>query len=121
MTAPQSAAAAPPLSPARWAGDLLFVSGQLPRGADGAIVQGDFAAKAERALANLVAVLEREGLRPADVVKVTAWLEDPANMAAFNAAYRRVFAEPYPTRSTVVSQLVADDAEIEIEAVAARS
>ncbi|MEA1013936.1 RidA family protein [Sphingosinicella sp. LY1275] len=110
--------AGPPLSRARRAGDLLFISGQLPRGADGAIVRGDFRTKADRALANLVAILHAEGLGPEHVVKTTAWLTDAAHMDAFNAAYRAVFSAPYPARSVVISGLVADDADVEIEAVA---
>jgi len=109
---------APPLSPSRRAGNLLFISGQLPRGADGAIVAGDVRAKADRALANLVGILRAEGLGPENVVKVTAWLTDAAHMKEFNAAYEAVFSKPYPARSVVVSGLVADDADVEIEAIA---
>jgi 2-iminobutanoate/2-iminopropanoate deaminase len=110
----------PPLSPARSAGALVFTSGQLARGGDGAIVAGGIEAQAERALANLVRVLADEGCVPADVVQVTAWLTEPAYGAAFNVAYRRVFAAPFPARSTVVSALLAPDALIEIEAIALR-
>lgn len=112
-------AAAPPLSKCRWAGDLLFISGQLPRDATGGIVPGGIAVQATQALANLVAILEREGLTTRDVVKVTVWLTDAAFADAFNAVYRRVFAEPFPARSVVVSGLVAA-ADIEIEAIAVR-
>lgn len=112
--------AKPPLSPARTAGDLIFTSGQLARGDEGAIVAGGIEAQAERALANLVAVLADAGCTPADVVKVTAWLTDPSYGAAFNAAYVRVFGEPWPARSTVVSALLASEALIEVEAIAVR-
>ena len=53
-------------------------------------------------------------------MKVTAWLTDPADGAAFNAAYRRLFGEPWPARSTVVSALLAPGALIEVEAIALR-
>jgi len=112
--------ARPPLSAARVAGDLVFTSGQLARGEDGAIVAGGIEAQSACALANLVRVLAENGCEPADVVKVTAWLTDPSHGAAFNAAYVRVFAEPYPARSTVVSALLAPDALVEIEAIARR-
>jgi len=110
--------AKPPLSPARTAGNLVFTSGQLARGADGTIVSGGIEAQAEQVLANLVAVLADNGCTPADVVKVTAWVTDASYGAAFNAAYRAVFGEPWPARSTVVSGLLAPDALIEVEAVA---
>ncbi|MDZ3832881.1 MAG: RidA family protein [Sphingopyxis sp.] len=111
---------APPLSAARTAGSLVFTSGQLARGGDGAIVPGGIEAQAEQALANLVRVLEAEGCKPNDVVKVTAWLTDPSFGAAFNAAYCRIFGAPYPARSTVVSALLAPGALVEIEAIAVR-
>lgn len=109
----------PPLSKCRWAGDLLFVSGQLPRDDSGAIVPGGIAIQTAQALANLVAILDGEGLTVRDVVKVTVWLTDAAFADAFNAVYRTVFAEPFPARSVVISGLVAA-ADIEIEAVALR-
>ena len=108
---------APPLSKARRAGDLLFLSGQLPRGAGGAIIEGDVAVQTRQALANLVAVLEANGGTTADVVKVTAWLTDRRHYQAFNDVYCEVFSAPFPARSVVVCDLVAD-ADVEIEATA---
>lgn len=110
----------PPLSPARTAGSLVFTSGQLARGPDGALVEGGIEAQVEQTLANLVKVLASEGCTPADVVKVTAWLTDASYGAAFNEAYRRVFAAPFPARSTVVSDLLAPGALVEVEAIALR-
>lgn len=106
----------PPLSKVRRAGNLLFVSGQLPRGADGQIVEGDIVVQTRQSLDNLKAALETAGARIDQVVKVTAWLTDARYMDGFNQAYREAFAEPFPTRSTVISGLVAGD--VEIEAVA---
>lgn len=106
----------PPLSRFRRAGNFVFTSGQLPRGADGSIVAGDIKVQTRQALVNLEAVLAEAGARMDQVVKVTAWLTDAARMPGFNEVYREVFAEPFPARSTVVSGLVAGD--VEIEAVA---
>ncbi|MCF8471213.1 MAG: hypothetical protein K9G27_00290 [Sphingomonadaceae bacterium] len=41
-------------------------------------------------------------------------------MTDFNMVYREFFAEPYPTRSTIVSALVVPDAMVEVEAIAYR-
>jgi 2-iminobutanoate/2-iminopropanoate deaminase len=70
-----------------------------------------------QAVINLRAVLEAEGLTLADVVKTTVWLTAVDHITGMNAAYTKLFAEPYPARSTVISGLVAD-ADIEIEAIA---
>lgn len=42
-----------PLAPAVQAGDFVFVSGQMPTGADGAIVQGSIEAQTRQAQANV--------------------------------------------------------------------
>ena len=107
-----------PLSKARRAGPLLFVSGQLPRDASGKIVAGDIAVQARQALDNLQAVLADHGATPAQVVKVNVWLTDAADFAAFNQAYRERFDEPFPARSLVISGLVAKGAKVEVEAIA---
>lgn len=106
----------PPLSKTRRAGNLVFVSGQLPRGDGGAIVSGGIEDQTRRSLANLEAALKSAGGGLADVVKVTVWLTDARHFAGFNETYRSVFAQPYPARSTVISGLIAGD--VEIEAVA---
>lgn len=106
-----------PLSKTRRAGDLLFISGQIPRGADGAMVTGGIAEQTRQVLTNLKAVVEAEGGTLANVVKTTVWLTDAGMIAEFNAVYREFFAEPFPTRSTVVSGLVVP-ADVEVEAVA---
>ncbi len=110
----------PPLSAIRFAGDVAYISGQLPRNADGAIIAGDMVAQTRQSLSNLRQILESNNLTLADVVKVTAWLTDAALMNDFNAAYREFFAAPFPARSVVVSALVAPGAVVEIEAVASR-
>ncbi len=106
-----------PLSRARRAGSLLFISGQLPRIPGGGMRDGPIEAQTEQAIANLRSVLEEHGLGLGDVVKTTVWLTSAEHLGGMNAVYAEAFPEPFPTRSTVVSGLVAP-ADIEIEAVA---
>jgi 2-iminobutanoate/2-iminopropanoate deaminase len=113
-------ASKPPLSPVRFAGSTAYISGQLPRGGDGKIIAGDMQDQCRQALANLEVVLKSAGLELSDVVKVTAWITHADYMADFNLVYREFFAEPYPTRSTIVSALVVPEAMVEVEAVAYR-
>jgi len=111
----------PPLSPAMVAGDLVFLSGQLAFGADGAIVApDDVARQTEQVLANLNRVLAGLGLDLSDVVKTTIWLTDTADFPAFNAAYAAAFGTHRPARSTVRADLMLPGARVEIEAVAKR-
>ena len=108
---------------AKWteAHGLIFVSGQLPFDAERKIVGGTIGPQTEQALENLEAVLRDAGLDRSHVTKATIWLTAKGDFAGFNDAYAAFFGPCRPARSTVVSDLVAPGALIEIEAVAARS
>jgi 2-iminobutanoate/2-iminopropanoate deaminase len=54
------------------------------------------------------------------VIKVTAFLADLGDFAAYNDVYREYFDEPYPARTTVGVSL-ATGILVEIEAVARRA
>lgn len=106
-----------PLSKTQRAGGFVFISGQLPRTPDGGMCSGDIGDQTEQAIANLRSVLQTEGLDLEHVVKTTVWLTEAKHAKGMNAVYAERFPRPYPTRSTVISGLVAA-ADIEIEAVA---
>jgi 2-iminobutanoate/2-iminopropanoate deaminase len=105
-------------SPGTRVGNLLFVSGQVPRDpATGTIVNGGIGPQTEQTLANLKRVLEAGGATLADVVSVTVWLQDIADWGEFDAVYRRTFQEPFPARAVVGAQLTG--VLVEIACVAA--
>ena len=108
-----------PLSPAVRAGDFVYVSGQVPVGKDGMVVQGGIAEQAEQVLQNIKAALALAGCTMEDVVKTTVWLEDARDFGTFNAVYAKHFPKDPPARTTVESRLMID-IKIEIEAVAYR-
>jgi 2-iminobutanoate/2-iminopropanoate deaminase len=112
------APAAPPFSPAVVAGNLVYLSGMLPTDASGAIVAGDVKAQTARALDNLAALLERNGSRMAQVAAVTVYLKNQADFAAMNEVYSRYWPKDPPTRTTVMVNLVAPAALVEISMVA---
>jgi 2-iminobutanoate/2-iminopropanoate deaminase len=112
------AASPSPLSQVVEAGDLVYLSGQVPVDADGALVADDIDSQARQALQNLRTCLRAVGLDTADVVKVNAFLADLADAPGWNAAYHAVFTPPYPVRTTVGVNLPGF--RIEIEAVACR-
>jgi 2-iminobutanoate/2-iminopropanoate deaminase len=106
-----------PLTPAVRAGDFVYVSGQVPVGADGAVVAGGVAEQTEQVLRNIEKVLALAGCAMSDVVKTTVWLEDRDDFAAFNSVYARHFPTNPPARSTAESRLMID-IKVEIEAIA---
>jgi 2-iminobutanoate/2-iminopropanoate deaminase len=110
-----------PYSQAMVAGDLVFVSGQIPLDpATGALVAGDFTAEVERVLANLDAVLQAAGSGRGKVIKATAYLTDLTLFGAFNEIYARFFATHRPARAVVQVAALPRGARVEIEVVAQR-
>ena len=106
-----------PLSPAIRAGDFVFVSGQVPVGANGAVVPGGIGPETDQVIANITKVLALADCTLSDIIKTTVWLRDRDDFAAFNAAYAKDFPSSPPTRSTAESRLMIDIA-VEIEAIA---
>lgn len=99
---------------------LVFCSGQLGLDpATGNLVEG-VEAQADRALRNLVAVLDASGLTFADVVKTTIFLADMGDFGVVNAVYGRFMPEPPPARSTVQVAALPKGGLVEIEAIARR-
>jgi 2-iminobutanoate/2-iminopropanoate deaminase len=108
-------------SPAIDTGSFVFCAGQI--GLDpstGTLVEGGIAAETERALLNLVAVLDAAGMTMANVVKATCFLADIADFDAFNSVYARFVGDPPPARSTFAVVALPRGARVEIEAIAAR-
>jgi 2-iminobutanoate/2-iminopropanoate deaminase len=108
-----------PYSSALRAGNLLFVSGQVPFDPiSGEIVGGDISAATRRVLDNLGALLRAGGLDFSAVVRTTVFLADMSDFAAMNEVYATYFSAPYPARSTVQVARLPRDARIEIDAIA---
>jgi 2-iminobutanoate/2-iminopropanoate deaminase len=119
VSSPDAAKPVGPYSAALHAGNLLFVSGQVPIDpATGGMVDGDIAAQTRRALENVGLLLSAAGLSYADVVRTTVFLADMNDFKAMNEIYSTFFVQPYPARSTVQAARLPRDARIEIDAIA---
>jgi 2-iminobutanoate/2-iminopropanoate deaminase len=104
-------------SPALVAGDLVFVSGQVPRDPETGALLGTTVEEQTRAvLANVARLLGYAGASLSDVVSVTAYLADIGDWDAFNEVYREHFEPPYPTRTTLGAHL--HGVLVEISAIA---
>jgi 2-iminobutanoate/2-iminopropanoate deaminase len=112
-------AAAGPYSQAIVAGDLVFTAGQL--GLDpstGELGAQDVQGQAERALANVEAILVAAGSGLDRLVKVTVYLAEIGDWPAVNEVYGRLVPQPYPARSAFAVKDLPKGALVEIEAVA---
>lgn len=99
------------------AGDLLFVSGQVPIDpATGEIVPGPFRNQALRTLKNIEAVLKAQNATLADVVKFTVIVTNLDDTAELNAAFRELMSDPLPARTTFRGDLRG--VPLEIDAIA---
>jgi 2-iminobutanoate/2-iminopropanoate deaminase len=84
------------------AGDLLFVSGQVPKDpGTGELAGEDVVSQTRAVFRNLRLVLEAAGASLTDVVSVTAYLARIEDWGAFNEEYAKQFEAPYPTRTTL--------------------
>jgi 2-iminobutanoate/2-iminopropanoate deaminase len=111
-----------PYSQAITTDDLVFCSGQVGLDpATGELVAGGVEAEAERVIRNLEAVLDAAGCTLADVVKTTCFLADINDFAKFNAVYARFWPDAPPARSTFGVAALPRGAQVEIEAIAART
>lgn len=119
ITSPGAPKAIGPYSSALRAGQLLFVSGQVPFDpATGVMVEGDIAAQTRRVLLNVGALLEAGGLSFSQVARTTVFLADMNDFQAMNDVYRTFFVEPFPARSTVQAARLPRDSRIEIDVIA---
>ena len=114
-------AAIGPYSQATRAGNLVFLSGQIPLDpATGTVVgEGNIEAQARRAFDNLKAVCEAAGGSLADVVRVGLYLTDLSQFAAVNAVMGEYFAQPYPARSTIEVSALPKGVAFEVDAILA--
>jgi enamine deaminase RidA (YjgF/YER057c/UK114 family) len=104
-------------------GQLIVIAGQVALDAQGALIgAGDFAAQTAQVFRNLIAALEAVEAGPRNLVKLTTFVTDLSQLAAFREV-RDQFLDPgHPPASTLVQvvRLFRPEFLIEIEALAIR-
>ncbi|AXI48131.1 RidA family protein [Sulfitobacter sp. SK012] len=104
-------------------GQLLHISGQVAWDSEYNVVGGnDLGAQARQAYANLKAVLESQGLTPADLVRIRTYVVDhsPDKLEPVAAEMMAFYGDATPAANTWigVQALALPDFLIEIEATA---
>ncbi len=100
------------------AGNMLFVSGQIPYDKDGNAVEGGPAEQTKQSLENVKAILEEAGTSLSKVVKATIFASDMENFSEINEVYSQYFDEEPPARAFVEVARLPKDVDVEIEVIA---
>ena len=112
-------AAIGPYSQAIKAGNMIYVSGQLPIDpATGEFAGSDIESQTRQSLTNVKKILESAGAGMQHVVKTTVLLADIADFAAMNGVYAEFFEAPFPARAAFQVAALPKAAKVEIEVVA---
>ena len=107
-----------PYSQAVKAGNLMFISGQIPLDPDtGDLESQSIEDQAKQVLENVKSICEAAGCGLDDIVKISIFLTDLSNFAVVNDMMKEYFSEPYPARATVEVSGLPLGVNVEIEAI----
>jgi 2-iminobutanoate/2-iminopropanoate deaminase len=110
-----------PYSQAVKAGNMLFVSGQIPIDPKtGEVVKGGIKEQTRQVLENIKTVLEAAGYTLNDVTMAFVFLADMNMFPEYNEVYAQYFKEKPPARVTVQAARLPRDVLIEIAVIAVR-
>ena len=107
-----------PYSQAVKAGNLMFISGQIPLDPEtGDLVSQSIEDQAKQVLENVKSICEAAGCSLDDIAKISIFLTDLSNFAVVNDMMKEYFSEPYPARATVEVSGLPLGVNVEIEAI----
>lgn len=110
-----------PYNQAIFAGDTLFISGQVcidP--ATNQLKNKDLQEETHQVMHNLKAILQEAGLSFNHVVKTTIFLTDMNRFSEVNEIYGKYFERDFPARETVQVSALPKFVNVEISMIAAR-
>jgi 2-iminobutanoate/2-iminopropanoate deaminase len=108
-----------PYSQAVVAGNLVFVSGQLPINPETGMMPEDIKGQTAQSISNIEAILAEVGATLDNVVKTTVFLADMSLFAPMNEVYASRFHEVFPARCAFAVKELPKQALVEIEVIAA--
>ena len=107
-----------PYSQAVKAGNLMFISGQIPLDPEtGDLASQSIEDQAKQVLENVKSICEAAECSLDDIVKISIFLTDLSNFAVVNDMMKEYFSEPYPARATVEVSGLPLGVNVEIEAI----
>ena len=111
-----------PYSQAVLAGQMLFVSGQIPMDPiTGELISGDIKKETRQCMENLKAILTKASMGFEQVVKASIFVKDMKQFAEINEVYGSYFdAASAPARETVEVSNLPKFVNVEISVIAIR-
>ena len=106
-----------PFHPGVRAGDFIYVSGQVAKDENGNMCHGNIEEETRWTIDSIRRILALDGADLSDVVKVTAFLDDPRNFGRYNKVFAEYFPEGNLSRTTVEARAVIE-CKIEMDAIA---
>ena len=107
----------PPFSGAVFAGNTLYLAGEIGTGADNK-VPDTAEAEAKAVLDKVQARLKAAGLTMDDLATVTIYCSDVKHYDAFNQVYRTYFTKEYPARAFIGAGTLLFNARFEVQGIA---
>ncbi len=108
-----------PYNQAVWAGNMLFVSGQVAiEPSTGELVMDDIETETHQVMNNIKAILTEAGVDFGHIVKTSIFLSDMGNFAKVNAVYGSYFTSDFPARETVEVSVLPKNVNVEISVTA---
>lgn len=106
-----------PYSQGIQAGNLLFISGQLPVDPTNGAISNDIKAQTQQSLENIKAIILAAGFSMDDIVKTTVYVKDLNQFNDINQVYASFFTQNPPARACIEIARLPKDAGVEIEAI----
>ena len=104
------------------AGNMLFITGQLPVDpvTSKKVGDGDITLEARQVMENMMAVLEEAGFSAKDVVSAVVYLTNIDTLDTVDAVWQEYFSDPqaYPSRAVVEVSALVLGIQLEISAIA---
>jgi 2-iminobutanoate/2-iminopropanoate deaminase len=110
-----------PYSQAVFAGNLLFISGQVAlKPGTGELANADIIEETHQSMQNIKAILTEASMDFSNVVKTTIFLSDMNLFGQVNEIYGKYFSGDFPARETVAVKGLPKNVNVEISMIAAR-
>lgn len=110
-----------PYSQAVWAGNLLFVSGQIALNpATNELIIDNAVSETKQVMENLKAILTEANLNFNHVIKTSIFLSDMLLFTTVNNVYGEYFENNFPARETVSVKGLPKNVHVEISMIASK-